>query len=156
MLSFALFERHVRHLVVTEKGLELAVTVNHLLNELRLNVAALREDCGNERLRIACTHSFAMEWLLPRLHRYSVRHPEMDIHIESDDEVVDVSRDACDIAIRHQSYVAGEDSNLLWREQLLLAYTGSLLSARDQEAAQSLKLKRLLRYPLLYESTPEN
>ncbi|MBI3727048.1 MAG: LysR family transcriptional regulator [Burkholderiales bacterium] len=155
-LGFALFARHARHLSMTEKGTEFASTVSQLLRDLHIKVAALREDSANDSLRISCTHSFAMKWLVPRLHRYTQLHPDIDIRIDSNDAVVDPGQGLCDIAIRHQLFVEGDDANLLWREQLLLAYSPAMLSDKDKRARQEPDLKRLLRYPLLYEGTPEN
>ncbi|MBC3910689.1 LysR substrate-binding domain-containing protein [Undibacterium umbellatum] len=155
-LGFALFERHARHLSITEKGSELATTVSQLLGDLHIKVAALREDSANDSLRISCTHSFAMKWLVPRLHRYTQLHPEIDIRIDSNDTVVNPAQGQCDIAIRHQQFVEGDTSNLLWREQLLLAYSPALLDEKDKRSPQAPRLQRLLRYPLLYEGTPEH
>lgn len=155
-LGFALFERHARHLSITEKGSELATTVSQLLGDLHIKVAALREDSANDSLRISCTHSFAMKWLVPRLHRYTQLHPEIDIRIDSNDAVVNPALGQCDIAIRHQQYVEGNTGNLLWREQLLLAYSPALLHEKDKRSRQAPGLKHLLRYPLLYEGTPEH
>lgn len=155
-LGFALFARHARHLSMTEKGTEFASTVSQLLSDLHIKVAALREDSANDSLRISCTHSFAMKWLVPRLHRYTQLHPDIDIRIDSNDAVVEPGQGQCDIAIRHQLFVEGDDASLLWREQLLLAYSPAMLSDKDKRSRQEPDLKRLLRYPLLYEGTPEN
>ena len=43
-LGFALFERHARHITITDKGRELAATVSRLLTELGRQVTALRQD----------------------------------------------------------------------------------------------------------------
>ena len=155
-LGFALFARHARHLSMTEKGMEFASTVSQLLRDLHIKVAALREDSANDSLRISCTHSFAMKWLVPRLHRYTQLHPDIDIRIDSNDAVVDPGQGQCDIAIRHQLFVEGDEASLLWREQLLLAYSPAMLTDKDKRTRQPPDLKRLLRYPLLYEGTPEN
>ncbi|MES2038347.1 MAG: LysR substrate-binding domain-containing protein [Pseudomonadota bacterium] len=155
-LGFALFARHARHLSMSEKGTEFASTVSQLLRDLHIKVAALREDSANDSLRISCTHSFAMKWLVPRLHRYTQLHPDIDIRIDSNDAVVDPGQGQCDIAIRHQLFVEEDETSLLWREQLLLAYSPAMLTDKDKRARQEPDLKRLLRYPLLYEGTPEN
>ncbi len=155
-LGFALFARHARHLSITEKGQDFAGTVGQLLRDLHIKVAALREDSANDSLRISCTHSFAMKWLVPRLHRYTQQYPDIDIRIDSNDAVVDPAQGQCDIAIRHQLHDAAAMENVLWREQLLLAYSPSMLSDKDRRSRQPPDLRRLLRYPLLYEGTPEN
>ncbi len=160
-LGFTLFERHARHLSMTEKGSEFAATVSRLLQELNLKVTALREDSDNECLRISCTHSFSMKWLVPRLHSFTEQYPDIDIRIDSSDAVADLKQGGCDIAIRHQLYSNGEDGSLLWREQSLLACSPALLRLpgdknKRGKAGKIPDIRQLLRYPLLYEGTPEN
>lgn len=154
-LGFALFERHARHLTITEKGADLAVTVSQMLKDLHIKVRALREDGDSQRLRISCTHSFAMKWLIPRIHGFTEKYPHVDIQVESSDAVVDLVHGACDIAIRYQLLRECDTDQLLWHEQLVPAYNSALLSGKDK-LAHPVSLKRLLRYPLLFEGTPEN
>src|SRR3954468_22291258 len=55
-VGFALFIRHPRHITLTEKGQELAISVGRMLSELRSKIGALQ--AGNEEsvLRISTTH----------------------------------------------------------------------------------------------------
>lgn len=149
-LGFALFERHARHIAITDKGRELAATVARLLTELGRQVTALRQDDPAALLRISTTHSFAMKWLVPRLHRFTARHPAVDIRVEASDGVVDMAAGVCDVALR---YVAAtpQDDGLLYRERLVAVVSPSLLTA----PASTPKLATLVRQPLLFEGTPE-
>lgn len=149
-LGFALFERHARHIAITDKGRELAATVGRLLTELGRQVTALRQDDPAALLRISTTHSFAMKWLVPRLHRFTARHPAIDIRVEASDRVVDMAAAVCDVALRYVPASApGED--LLYRERLVAVVSPSLLPAPDARP----KLAALIRQPLLFEGTPE-
>src|SRR5690349_4764892 len=44
--------------------------------------------------------SFAAMWLLPRLGRFRAAHPEIDVRLSSDSEMVDFARSDFDIGIR--------------------------------------------------------
>ncbi|TCQ15724.1 LysR substrate binding domain-containing protein [Rhizobium sp. PP-CC-3G-465] len=45
--------------------------------------------------------SFAANWLVPRLSRFSKIHPHIDIELETDSRIVDLKREPVDMAIRH-------------------------------------------------------
>jgi LysR family glycine cleavage system transcriptional activator len=150
-LGFALFERHARHITITDKGRELAATVSRLLTELGRQVTALRQDDPAALLRISSTHSFAMKWLVPRLHRFTAQHPAIDIRVDASDQVVDMAAGVCDVALRYVAATPDDDS-LLYRERLVVVVSPALLpSATDAFP----KLSTLLRQPLLFEGTPE-
>ena len=150
-LGFALFERHARHISITDQGRELATTVTKLLTELGRQVTALRQDDPAALLRISTTHSFAMKWPVPRLHRFTALHPAIDIRVEASDQVVDLAEGRCDVALRYVAALPDDDS-LVYRERLVAVVSPTLLPA---DAAPPPKLATLLRQPLLFEGSPE-
>lgn len=147
-LGFALFARYPRHLAITDKGRELAATLSRLLGELHTKVEALQDGDDELVLRISTTHSFAMKWLVPSLHRFTAQYPQLDLRVDATDQIVDLDSDACDVALRH-GRIADGDADVIYAERLVVVYSPSLLP--DPDAA----LVRLLRHPLLYERTPE-
>ncbi|RSZ55926.1 LysR family transcriptional regulator [Massilia atriviolacea] len=150
-LGFALFLRHPRHVTLTAKGQELAVVVARMLGELRAKVGALQG--GNEEsvLRISTTHSFAIKWLVPRMHRFTKLYPELDIRLDSNDAQVDLEDDSNDVAVRYGP-VSDGDPALLFRERLIAVYSPDLLAPGQTE----LTLADLPRFPLLYENSTES
>lgn len=149
-VGFALFVRHPRHIALTAKGQELSIVVARMLGDLRGKVAALQRGDEEAVLRISTTHSFAIKWLVPRMPRFTKRHPELDLRIDSNDTPVDIEDDAVDVAIRFGPVKDG-DPALLFRERLVPVYSPELL-APGQDA---LGLADLARFPLLCERTPE-
>lgn len=149
-VGFALFVRHPRHIALTAKGQELSIGVARMLGDLRGKVAALQRGDEEAVLRISTTHSFAIKWLVPRMPRFTKRHPELDLRIDSNDTPVDIEDDAVDVAIRFGPVKDG-DPALLFRERLVPVYSPELL-APGQDA---LGLADLARFPLLCERTPE-
>jgi LysR family glycine cleavage system transcriptional activator len=151
MVGFALFIRHPRHITLTEKGQELAISVARMLGELRAKISALQSGDEESVLRISTTHSFAIKWLVPRMHRFTKLYPELDIRLDSNDAPVDLEDDSTDVAVRYGPVSEG-DPDMLFRERLIAVYSPDLLAPGQAE----LTLADLPRFPLLYEKTPES
>jgi LysR family transcriptional regulator, glycine cleavage system transcriptional activator len=151
MVGFALFIRHPRHITLTEKGQELAISVGKMLGELRAKIGALQSGDEESVLRISTTHSFAIKWLVPRMHRFTKQYPELDIRLDSNDAPVDLEDDSTDVAVRYGPVNEG-DPDVLFRERLIAVYSPELLAPGQAE----LTLADLPRFPLLYEKTPES
>ena len=149
-VGFPLFVRHPRHISLTEKGQELAIATGRMLADLRAKVAALQRGDEEAVLRISTTHSFAIKWLVPRMHRFTKLYPELDIRIDSNDAPVDLQADSTDVAIRYGP-VSDGDPTVLLRERLVPVYSPELL-APGQEA---LTLADLPQHHLLVVQSPE-
>lgn len=149
-VGFELFVRHPRHITLTDKGQELAATVARVLGDLRTKVAALQDGDEEKILRISTTHSLAIKWLVPRIHRFTKLYPELDIRIDSSDRLANLEDGSTDAALRFHP-IEESDPELLFRERLVAVYSPSLL-APGQEA---LTLADLQRFPLLHEHSNE-
>ncbi len=149
-LGFELFVRHPRHIALTEKGQDLAATVRRMLGELNTKVAALQGGDEEKILRISTTHSLAIKWLVPRIARFTQRYPELDIRIDSSDQLADMRDGGTDIALRTYSVIAG-DPDLLFQDHLVAVYSPSLLAPGED----AITLDSLQRYPLLHEETTD-
>jgi len=149
-VGFPLFVRHARHIALTAKGQELSIAVGRMLGDLRGKVEALQRGDEEAVLRISTTHSFAIKWLVPRMPRFTKRHPELDIRIDSNDTPVDIEDDSVDVAVRYGPVRDG-DSALLFRERLVPVYSPELLAPGEQQ----LTLADLARFPLLCERSPQ-
>lgn len=150
-VGFPLFVRHPRHISLTAKGEELAIAIGRMLGDLRAKVGALQRGDEESVLRISTTHSFAIKWLVPRMHRFTKLYPELDMRIDSNDAPVDLEADTTDVAIRY-GQVRDGDPALLFRERLVPVYSPELLKNGEPE----LSLADLARQPLLCEKSPES
>lgn len=150
-LGFALFTRHPRHIALTEKGQDLAVSLTRMLGDLQTKVQALRGGDEQNILRISTTQSMAIKWLAPRIGGFTRLYPELDIHIDSNDKVVDLDDGSIDVALRY-GVVDAADPGLLIIERLVAVYSPSLL-APGQSA---LTLADLKDHPLLIGETSES
>ncbi|TFW17083.1 LysR substrate-binding domain-containing protein [Duganella callida] len=149
-LGFDLFVRHPRHITLTDKGQDLAATVRRMLGELNTKVAALQGGDEEKILRISTTHSLAIKWLVPRIARFTKLYPELDIRIDSSDQLANMNDGSTDIALRTYDVIPG-DPDLLFEDYLVAVYSPSLLAPGETE----ITLQTLDRYPLLHETTTD-
>jgi LysR family glycine cleavage system transcriptional activator len=94
-----LFRRLTRRLELTETGLRLAAPVSDALGRLSDAFAAARmdEDCV---LKITTMHTFAANWLVPRLGRFERADPKWSVWLDTSIRVIDLVAEEVDIAIR--------------------------------------------------------
>ncbi len=149
-VGFALFIRYPRHIALTEKGRELALTVARALGDLRAKVAGLQDGDEERILRISTTHSFAIKCLVPRMGGFTRLYPELDVRLDVGDHKVNLDDDSTDVAIRYGPAQDG-DPALLCRERLVAVYSPALLAP----GRAALSLADLPAMPLLYEHSTD-
>ena len=94
-LGFTLIERKNRAITLT-RGAEIALPKLRLaFDSLAEAVHLMRGEKQTQSLTVLTTTSFASKWLVPRLHRFSRRYPDIDMQIKGDASLVDadVNRD---------------------------------------------------------------
>lgn len=98
-LGQPLFHRVNRTLQLTQAGAELYRAVDEAL---ALIDAATERVAGVERtLTVTTTIPLASLWLVPRLPRFTQHHPDIDVRIAANNDVVDLEQSHVDIAIRY-------------------------------------------------------
>ncbi|UXI67724.1 LysR substrate-binding domain-containing protein [Tahibacter amnicola] len=152
-LGFALFTRKARGVVLTEKGRALAQTLTPLLASLQETVSRLQRDDDAQVLRISTTHSFAMKWLVPRLHRFTQQFPQLDIRIESTDRAANLDDGSCDVALRYAPAASLPPADLIHPEMAVVVYSPTLPGLPRRKSRP--ELADLARHPLLFEGTPQ-
>ncbi|RED49119.1 transcriptional regulator GcvA [Aestuariispira insulae] len=99
-LDVKLFRRLNRALLLTEEGQVLLPAVRESLSILGNAVAKLREQERSGTLTVSMLPSFASSWMVPRLGRFQTAHPDIDLRISANFDMVDFDRDDVDVAIR--------------------------------------------------------
>jgi len=94
-----LFRRLHRRVELTPAGRRLAVRLAAGFRQIRSAVESVR-DTPQRLLRITIEPAFAAHWLMPRLEQFSAAHPDLELNIETTDELRVLGRDA-DLAIRY-------------------------------------------------------
>ena len=98
-LAVRLFERFNRAVRLTDTGRRLATGVRQGLARMEEAVAEAR-GARPGPLAVTAMHSFAARWLVPRLHLFNERHPDIQVLVAASDAAVDLAREPYDIAIR--------------------------------------------------------
>jgi LysR family transcriptional regulator, glycine cleavage system transcriptional activator len=96
-----LFRRLHRAVELTVPGRQFAAELAAGFLRIHRAVDAVR-GVTTRRLRLTVEPGFASRWLVPRLGSFSAAHPEMELEIETSDELRVIGRDA-DVAIRYLS-----------------------------------------------------
>lgn len=98
-LDVTLFERTARSVALTDEGRQLQPDLTAAFLQIRQAVDRVRPS-PLKSLRINSSGAVIAKWLLPRLHRFTERHPELDVSVETDSALVDMSPGGPDIVIR--------------------------------------------------------
>lgn len=99
-LSIRLFRRDRSSTTLTAEGAEYYSRISPALHAITAATSDLKARQGVSPLRVKVYSTFAMKWLIPRLSRFSSRHPRVAIKIISAVAPVDFGRDNVDVAIQ--------------------------------------------------------
>lgn len=93
-----LFLRRPRELVLTETGQRLAPDLTRAFDLLRDAFGDLARD--DATLIVNTMHTFAAQWLAPRLGRFQLQHPHIAVRLETTTRLIDFARDEVDLVVR--------------------------------------------------------
>ncbi|MCY4333524.1 MAG: LysR family transcriptional regulator [Litoreibacter sp.] len=128
-LGQTLVMREGRGMALTEAGRVLADGLQSGFVEIAQGVEATKQFGQDRPLQIATTPSFAENWLMPRIGAFWSEHPEIKVAIVPGYELVDLTRDGFDMAIR---YGRGGWSGV---EETYLVSAGNVIVATPERAA---------------------
>jgi len=100
-LQTPVFRRHKRALLLTDEAQASLPVLREGFDKLMEagQILARKGDAG--RLTVSVAPSFASKWLVPRLDKFQEAHPDIDVWVSADMNVVDFAVDDVDIAIRY-------------------------------------------------------
>ncbi len=98
-LGVPLFVRERRGLSLTPAGIAYLPYVRRSLDTLASATAAVPRNWGS-RLTVSAAPSFASRVLLPNLQKFREQHPQIDLVIDTMQDLVEFPRDGVDLAIR--------------------------------------------------------
>lgn len=125
-----LFRRLTRALILTDAGQAALPALRDGFDRLADGVERMRAHEATGELRVSAAPTFAARWLLPRLGRFNAAHPDIDIRIDATAQVVDLSRDGVDLAIRYgPGEYAGMRADRLLADDTVVPVCGPALCA---------------------------
>jgi LysR family glycine cleavage system transcriptional activator len=93
-----LFLRRPREVALTEAGQRLAPDVTRAFDTLREAFASFARADGT--LTVNTMHTFAAQWLAPRLGVFQLLHPDLAVKLETTSRLVDFGREEVDVVVR--------------------------------------------------------
>jgi LysR family transcriptional regulator, glycine cleavage system transcriptional activator len=100
-LGVSLFRRRPRPLALTQAGQLLYPAVSKSLDTIAAAIAQLKRVPESTTLAVSVTTVFAAKWLVPRLSEFQQTYPEIDLHLQASNDVVELQRQTVDLAIRY-------------------------------------------------------
>lgn len=100
-LGVPLFQRRHRSLRLTEDGQELYRATHELLERLADTMSRIGRGPQAQLITVSATLSFSAMWLVPRLSAFRAKHPESDVRIAANNDIIDADRERIDVIVRY-------------------------------------------------------
>lgn len=124
-----LFERHGKQLVLTESARAVLPDIKDAFDRLAQAAERLREARRATVVTVTLPPSFAAKWLIPRMERFRMAHPDVDLRLDTTDRLADLARENIAVGIRYGAgRYPGLESILLMAEEVYPACSPALLS----------------------------
>lgn len=144
-LKINLFHRRPGALELTEAGAALAPGLIRGFREIHAAVDSFVEHDLGGSLTVSATPSFAALWLVPRLARFYAQHPEVEVRLDANADLVDFARDDVDIAVRYgPGGYEGLKSELLFEHCVTPLCSPALLEQKPLRSPDDLSRHTLL------------
>ena len=99
-LGVRLFKRRNRGLTLTDAGEQLRAAVANALHQVDDALARIRA-AQTRTLNVTASVAFSALWLVPKLPRFTVVHPGVDVRLSATGALLDLERDRIDVAVRY-------------------------------------------------------
>ncbi len=111
-LGAKLFDRGVRSIALTAAGKALQPGLQAGFVHIRDALASLNRLSDERVLVVSTPPGFTSKWLAPRLYRFSLAHPEIDLRVSSSIRNANFIADGVDVAVRNLPVNAAHDEAL--------------------------------------------
>lgn len=153
-LGTALFDRHGRSLRLTDTGEAYAQQVRGALEQIAAASRAVRRRRDSGLVRVNVLPTFALRWLVPRLHRFRARCPDVLVDVTSSEAVIDFRTDPVDVAVRNGSGPwPTATAHRLMEDDVGLFCAPATAAALPLTGDPAADLAVMLAQPLLHHST---
>lgn len=132
-LGVVLFIRRNRGLSLTAAGEQMLRAVEEALRTLHDAVERIAPDSHQNLVTVTSSIAFCSLWLIPRLSAWRKMHPQVDVRISADNQVLDLDRERIDIGIRYCPAVKAPPGAIrLFGEEILPVCSPALLKDRSR------------------------
>jgi LysR family glycine cleavage system transcriptional activator len=147
----SLFKRTPRGLLLTDAAQTALPSLREAFDRLAEAASLLTAAVDGRRLTLTAAPSFAAKWLVPRLGRFEEAHPQVDVWLSADMDLVDFGAGEVDLAIRYGAGpYPGLESVRLMNETVMPVMSPDLMAANPLYDPRD-----LARHVLLHDGSPD-
>jgi LysR family glycine cleavage system transcriptional activator len=147
----SLFKRTPRGLLLTDAAQTALPALREAFDRLAEAASLLTAAVDGRRLTLTAPPSFAAKWLVPRLGRFEASHPQVDVWLSADMELVDFGVGDVDLAVRYGAGpYPGLEAVRLMHETVIPVMSPELNAATPLERPAD-----LARHVLLHDGSPD-
>src|ERR1700727_2638101 len=129
-VGVSLFKRTPRGLLLTDSAQTALPALREAFDRLSEAAPLLTAAVDGRRLTLTAPPSFAAKWLVPRLGRFEEAHPQVDVWLSADMDLVDFATGDVDLAVRYGGGAyPGLESVRLMQETVIPVMSPELLAA---------------------------
>jgi len=127
-LGAKLFFRRQRGIELTPRGEAYFRSLSTALDQIDQATRRMRDDSDEKVLRLKLPPTFAIRWLVPRLHGFQALHPEIEVQVATSHQAANFEREDVDVFV-HSEFGAppGEGYRRLFGEVLLPVCSPALI-----------------------------
>ena len=156
LLGLKLFERRVRSIALTTAGKQLYPGLQTGFQQIRDTVAELARSDNERVIVISTPPGFTAKWLAPRLYRFSLAHPDIDVRVSSSADNANFRTDGVDASVRNLKTGATEDAELVTEKLLDMSFVPVCSPKLVQTHGSFAEPSALAHAPLIHDDTLSN
>jgi len=128
-LGLSLFKRLNRAVMLTDEGQSYVLGVRNGLSLIETATEKIMRQDASGHLNVDTMPSFAARWLLPRLSRFRLEQPDIDVRLSASEHLTDFDREDVDVVVRYGggSYPGLRVEKLLTEDVLFPVCSPSLM-----------------------------
>jgi LysR family glycine cleavage system transcriptional activator len=150
-IGASLFKRTPRGLLLTDAAQTALPALREAFDRLAEAASLLTAAVDGRRLTLTAPPSFAAKWLVPRLGRFEQAHPQVDVWLSADMDLVDFAGGDIDLAVRYGAGVyPGLETQRLMQETVIPVTSPETVAANPLNDPSD-----LARHVLLHDGSPD-
>ena len=151
-LGLRLFKRKSRMIMLTDEAQICLPYLTEGLDKLAEGIQLLNEYDTDKPLTVTIPPAFASRWLVPRLSSFKKEYPDIDVHIDATNHLVDLINEDIDVGIRFGTGdYSGLEADFLFSQEVIPVCSPKLLEQEPKlEKPEDLKHHTLLHGDYFY------
>jgi LysR family glycine cleavage system transcriptional activator len=147
ILGVKLFERSARAVSLTPAGEKIYPLLRDGFDRLADAFSAFHEERSGEAITVSTTRAFAERWLMPRLSRFTAAFPNVVVHVDATEEVMDLRAEGIDLAVRYGRGDPPAQATNMFLEDVYIAVADQTICPQGRAAViEDFRNRPLLAY----------